>query len=204
VRRALGRAARQEADLLGACSAAGPGRWAGPLGRGPRNAASRFYTCDPKWARYGKGAGSQVNRQLVGALFDAEVFLVSQSAKVSPTTLDLIRRARKAGIEDILKGVVPPGQADPATAATTSTKADGLRSARPPGGVSVRRSPPAVRAAVQANAVRVNDDVEGSRTVKAPKLTQEQATFAVTVSRPMSHFRPALVSYRHNRWFALY
>jgi hypothetical protein len=66
----------------------------------------RIYQYAPKWSKYGKGAGSKVNRQLICARFDTKLLLVFLAAKVTPTTQDLIRRATKARIEVVKKGVV--------------------------------------------------------------------------------------------------
>jgi hypothetical protein len=64
----------------------------------------RVYGYDLKWGRYGKGAGSRVNKQLISAMFDTKILLVFLAAKVSPTTQDLLRRATKARLEVVRKG----------------------------------------------------------------------------------------------------
>jgi hypothetical protein len=68
----------------------------------------RVYGYHLKWAKYGMGAGSKVNKQLIGALFDTKLLLVFCAAKASPTTNDLIRRATKARIEIVRKQIEEP------------------------------------------------------------------------------------------------
>lgn len=69
----------------------------------------RICNYEPKWGRFGRGAGSKANQQLVSARFDSKVLLVFLSEQVSSSTRDLIRRAAKARIQTIRKGAVAAG-----------------------------------------------------------------------------------------------
>jgi YspA, cpYpsA-related SLOG family/Meiotically up-regulated gene 113 len=64
------------------------------------------YFYEPNWARYQRGAGTKVNKQLVKAQFDSKILLVFHSEKEDSLTAGLIKLATKAGIEIVRRGVI--------------------------------------------------------------------------------------------------
>src|SRR5262249_55602220 len=57
----------------------------------------------PKWKKHGRFAGFKVGPQMLRSMFDPKMLLVFLSSNASQSSLDMIRRANKAGIPVMIK-----------------------------------------------------------------------------------------------------
>jgi hypothetical protein len=62
------------------------------------------YQYYPRWRSKGRFAGFEAGRRLIRSMFDPKLLLAFRADGPSPSIADLIRRARKAGIEVVEKG----------------------------------------------------------------------------------------------------
>jgi hypothetical protein len=85
------------------------------------------YCYYPNWRKHGRGAGAEVGRRMLRSMFDPKLFLIFRAETISPTTSSLIGRARKAGIEVVLRGGLQAKQETP----TGLVMAQGVRSSTP-------------------------------------------------------------------------
>lgn len=78
--------------------------WAWEWAKLNRVEVYRYYA---KWRTKGRFAGFEVGRRLLRSMFDPKTVVAFLSGGPATNTLDLIRRAKKAGIEVVVHGVQP-------------------------------------------------------------------------------------------------
>jgi hypothetical protein len=66
------------------------------------------YRYFPKWSRHGRFAGFEVGRRLLRSMFDPKTLLAFLAERASSSTLNLISRAQKIGIEVVIKKAASP------------------------------------------------------------------------------------------------